>query len=56
MTIPTQPSDESIESETVVFHKADGTPTTNADEAATAEITTRYKDGSVKHTVGAVNG
>ena len=52
MTAPTQPSDEEVVGETVVFHKADGTPTENKDEAATAEITTRYADGSVKHTMG----
>lgn len=40
-----------VASETVTFHKADGTPTTNKDEAVTAEITTTMKDGTVRHAI-----
>lgn len=42
---------EGVKSETVTWHKADGTPTTNKDEAATAEMVTTYDDGRVEHTI-----
>jgi hypothetical protein len=51
MTAPARSSREDIESETVTFHKADGTPTTDKDEADTAEVTTKYKDGTTGHTI-----
>lgn len=51
MTAPAAGQGRKIKSEEVVFHKADGTPTKNSDEAATAEVTTTYEDGSVGHTL-----
>ncbi len=56
MTAPAQSSREDIESESVVFHKADGTPTTDQAEAATAEVTTKYKDGTTGHTLMVAKG
>lgn len=51
MTTPAEPSGQDIVSETIVYHLEDGTPTTNKDKAATAEVTTRYADGTTGHTI-----
>lgn len=42
---------EGVKSETVTWHKADGTPTTNKDEAVSAEMVTIYDDGRTEHTL-----
>lgn len=42
---------EGVKSETVTWHTADGTPTTNKDEAVTAEMVTVYDDGRREHTL-----
>lgn len=42
---------EGVKSEIVVWHKPDGTPTTNKEEAVTAEVTTTYTDGRVEHSI-----
>jgi hypothetical protein len=42
---------EGVKSETVTWHKADGTPTTNKDEAVTAEMVVVYDDGRTEHTL-----
>jgi hypothetical protein len=42
---------EGVESETITWHKADGTPTTNKDEAVTAEVVTVLKGGGVERTI-----
>lgn len=34
---------------TTSWHRADGSPTDNPDEAATVEVTTRHADGRVTH-------
>jgi hypothetical protein len=49
MAKPTLP--EGVKSETVTWHKADGTPTTNKDEAVTAEVVTENDDGTRTHTL-----
>jgi hypothetical protein len=40
---------EGVASETVSWHLADGTPTTDKDQAVSAEVTTTYADGRVAH-------
>jgi hypothetical protein len=42
---------EGVKSETVTWHKADGTPTTDQTEAVTGEVFTEYDDGNVEHTI-----
>lgn len=49
MTEPAAP--EGMKSETVVWHLADGTPTTDKAKATTAEVTRTYADGRVEHTL-----
>jgi hypothetical protein len=49
MAKPTLP--EGVKSETVTWHKADGTPTNDKDEAVTAEMVRIYDDGHSEHTL-----
>jgi hypothetical protein len=49
MTAPS--SAKKITSEKMVFHLADGTPTTDRDKAVSAEVTTTYEDGTTSHTL-----
>lgn len=49
MAKPTLP--EGVKSETVTWHKADGTPTNNKDEAISAEMVRVYENGETEHTL-----
>jgi hypothetical protein len=42
---------EGVKTETVTWHKADGTPTKDQKEAVTGEVVTMYDDGQVEHTI-----
>ena len=42
---------EGVKNETVTWHTADGTPTTDRDEAVVGEVVTEYDDGNVEHTI-----
>jgi hypothetical protein len=46
-----QPLPEGVKSETVTWHKADGTPTTDQTEAVTGEVFTEYTNGQSEHTI-----
>lgn len=47
----TQTLPDGVRSETVTWHKADGTPTTDQNEAVTGEVVTMYDDGNMEHTI-----
>lgn len=42
---------QGVKSEKIVFHDADGYPTKDKDNAASAEITTEYEDGRQEVTI-----
>ena len=45
------PLPEGVASETVTWHLADGTPTSDQTKAVTGEVVTVYDDGNVEHTI-----
>lgn len=40
-----------VKSESIVFHEADGSPTTDKNKAVSAEITTNFEDGRQEVTI-----